>query len=41
MERDSGILPVFKQKLHEAFKKQFGDSSFKIPLSEFIVTAHK
>lgn len=41
MERDPGILPVFKQKLHEAFKKQFGDNSFKIPLSEFIVTAHK
>ena len=40
-ERNESILPVLKAKLGEAFRKEFGSSTFKIPLSEFIITAVK
>lgn len=40
-ERDESMLPKFKAALTEAFKSEFGDGSFKIPLSKFVVTAVK
>lgn len=40
-ERGEDAIPKFKAGLTEAFKKHFGSGYFKIPLSEFIVTAIK
>lgn len=40
-ERDESMLPKFKAALTEAFKSEFGNGSFKIPLSKFVVTAIK
>jgi ubiquinone/menaquinone biosynthesis C-methylase UbiE len=40
-ERDESKLPVLKAAMLDAFKKEYGNGSFNIPLSEFIVTAIK
>lgn len=40
-ERDESVLPKLKKKLLEEFKKEYGNSSFKIPLSEFVITGTK